>query len=88
MARYLIETLFQFGFCKSYHKIIRYEKNAALQFKDIILPITEEDSFQFIADHTVTLDGRNTVHMMGMIAAISLEVTITHQIPRNEVLME
>ena len=44
------------GFSKSYKEVRRYEKNVALIFND---------------HNPANLDGRNTVHWMGMTLAIS-----------------
>ena len=69
-SRYLVEKLSQFGFCKGYHEILRYEKNAALTSE------TRELFFaEFAADNVdnnpANLDGRDTIHIMGMTVALS-----------------
>ena len=53
----------------------RYEKNAALIFNDHHLKINETQKMYFMTDNVdhnpANLDGRNTVHWMGMTLAIS-----------------
>ena len=74
-SRFLVDTLFAMGFTSSYSEIHRFQKNAA---KLVAPDILGEGSFGMVAlaadnvDHNVlTLDGMNTFHGMGMIAAVT-----------------
>ena len=39
-SKYLIDTVHQLGFCKSYKEVRRYERSAALKFKQHNINIT------------------------------------------------
>ena len=74
-SKYLMDFLYSMGFSKSYKEVRRCEKNAALIFNDHDLKINETQKMYFMADNVdhnpAHLDGRNTVHWMGMTLAIS-----------------
>ena len=75
-SRYLIDVLHSFGFCSSYNEVQRFERNAAVCGDDAInAAIKGENTFIMVADnvdHNIcTLNGENTFHGMGMVAAIS-----------------
>ena len=66
-SSYLVEKLSQFGFCKGYHEILQHEKRE--------LSINENQTAEFAADNVdddpVNVDGRDTIHIRGMIVALS-----------------
>ena len=72
---YLIDTLYQLGFCRSCKEVRRYARSAALTFKQQDVSKTPSQKVQFIAgnlDHNpCNLDGKNTVHYMGMTMALT-----------------
>ena len=75
-SRYLIDVLHSFGFCSSYNELQRFERNAAVCGDDAInAAIKGKSTLIMVADnvgHNIcTLNGENTFHGMGMIAAIS-----------------
>ena len=74
-SRYLAEKLSQFGFCKGYHEILRYEKNVALTSETRELFINENQTAAVAInnadDNPANLDERDTVHTMGMILTLS-----------------
>ena len=87
-SRYLVEKLSQFGFCKGYHEILRYERNATLTPETRELSINENQTAKFATDNVnddpANLDGRDTIHIMGMIVALSpSESNNRSPIPRN-----
>lgn len=86
--RYLVEKLSQFRFCKGYHEILRYEKNAALTSETGKLFINENQTAEFAADNVdddpANLDGRDTIHIMDIVVALSTaESSDKSPIPRN-----
>ena len=87
-SRYLGEKLSQFGFCKGYHEVLRYEKNVALTSETREQSISESQTSEFAADNVdddpANLDGRDTIQIMGMIVALSpAEARARSPIPRN-----
>ena len=74
-SRFLIDTLNQLGFCSSYSEIQRYERSAAVNLGTDIPGLMPGTFVQHIADnvdHNLrTLDGYNTFHGMGIIAAVN-----------------
>jgi len=88
-SRFLIDTLHKYGFCCSYNEVHQFEQNAALSYGTDI-PNLSSQFVQYVADdvdHNVrTLDGNNTFHGMGMIAAVTPEIKRTNQISRLKVL--
>lgn len=81
-SRFLIDSLHSQGFCCSYEEVRRFERNAARSHKTDIPNLTSE-FVQYVADnvdHNVrTLDGHNTFHGMGMIAAVTPGTTAQKQ---------
>ena len=84
-SKFLIETLNSLGFCSSYHEVQRFEQSAAVS-QGIEIKKSNEQFVQFIADnvdHNIgTIDGLNTFHGMGIIAAITPKQEHRHIIPR------
>ena len=75
-SRYLLDTLHRMGLSSSYKESMRFGRNAAVVCGSQLDGQVGEDSFiKFSADnvdHNLrTLDGKDTFHGMGMIAAIS-----------------
>ena len=86
-----IDELHALGFCKSYHEVRNYLRNAARSFNNSELSTSGDcQKIQFIADNVDsdrnTIDAKNTVHWMGQIAAIYPSIG-THplKIPRKNV---
>ena len=75
VSKHLVDTLSQLGFCICYSEVRKFEKNAAIAFNKNDYLVAENQTLQHVADNmdhdTVTLDGKNTVHHIGMIAAIT-----------------
>ena len=87
-SRFLIDSLHQHGFCCSYKEVHKFEQNAAVsQGTDV--PCLTSESVQYVADnvhHNIrTLDGNDTFHGMGMIAAITPGTKKSSPILRAEV---
>ncbi len=84
-SKVLIETLNSLGFCSSYHEVQRFEQSAAVS-QGIQIESSNEQFVQFIGDNvdhnTGTIDGLNTFHGMGIIAAITPGKEQRHTIPR------
>lgn len=88
-SRYLIDLLHSMGFCSSYKEVTLFENNAAMVNKTDIDCLSSESFVQFVADNAdhnlCTLDGKNTFHGMGIIAAVTRPSTITRKIvPRSK----
>ena len=88
-SRFLIDSLSHHGFSSSYADVQKFEQNSAV-FHGVDLPnVPENTSTQFVADnvdHNVaTLDGKKTIHGMGIIAAITPGVKKPRRIPRKDV---
>ncbi|CAC5362574.1 unnamed protein product [Mytilus coruscus] len=85
-SKFLIDVLNSFGFCSSYSEVQRFELSAAANQGIDINGYSEGNSVQFIADnvdHNVrTLDGYNTFHGMGILAAVTPGVKQSISIPR------
>ena len=74
MSRYLNDLLSAFGFASSYTSAIDFEKSAAVSQSNSVSRVG--DSFaQFIADNVAdnpdTLTGKDSVHAMGILAAVT-----------------
>ena len=73
-SRWLVNQLFRLGFSISHEEVTRY-KQSVLQNEQIEdwIPINASGFIQWSADNvdhnTVTLDGKNTFHGMGIIAS-------------------
>ena len=89
--RNIIDELHALGFCKSYHEVRNYLRNAAVSFDNSELSISGDcQNIQFMADNVDsdrdTIDGKNTVHWMGQMAAIYPSIgTHSRKIPRKSV---
>lgn len=74
-SKFLINTLYKYGFSCAYNEVIQYERNAAVALgKD--LPETPQGShIEFVADNVdhnlSTIDGTGTFHGMGIIATVT-----------------
>lgn len=94
-SRYLIDTLHSLGFSTSYNNAQQFERNAAT-VSSTLLPVTNESQVVMVADnvdHNVcTLDGMNTIHAMGMIAAVTPSrnsiTTVTRRKITNDELLQ
>ena len=89
-SRFLIDSLHSHGFCTSYSEVQKFERSAAFHQGTEIEGINNESFIQHIADnvdHNIrTIDGLNTFHGMGIIAAVMPRVTATKLVPKVEVL--
>jgi len=85
-SQFLIDVLFQLGFCVSYTEVKKFEMSAAMTQGTDIPGITQEHFVQYVADnvdHNVcTLDGLGTFHGMGTIAAVTPGTQGKHPIRR------
>ena len=90
-SKYLVDILYQLGLCKSYKEVLRYERSAALTFKQYDVNITSTQKFQFMADNVghdpCNFNGENTVYYIGMPIALTPFSDNTFRIvPRKDVL--
>ena len=73
-SRFLIDSLHHHGFCCSYQEVHQFERSTALSYGTDI-PNFISQFVQYVADnvdHNIrTLDGNDTFHSMGMIAAVT-----------------
>ena len=91
-SEYLLNTLHGLGFCSSYDEIQMFEGNCALvNAAAYLLGDLSGGHVMMVADNvdhnTRTLDGKNTFHGMGMIAAITPHRSIDRLIPRKKVFL-
>ena len=74
-SKFLIDTLYNMGFCISYSEIQKYESSAAVSQGTDIVGFHSGQFIQYSADnvdHNIrSLDGHNTFHGMGMIACVT-----------------
>ena len=88
-SRFLIDTLYQHGFCCSYNEVHQFEQNVLLNYGTDI-PNHSSQFVQYAADnvdHNIkTLDGNNTFHGMGMIACVTPGTKASNSISRVKVL--
>lgn len=88
-SRCLIDSLHNLGFCSSYAEVSRFEKNAAVSGSCVSFNVAEDTTLLLAADnvdHNIcTLDGKNTFHGMGMIAAITPKITTYPTVKRDNV---
>ena len=84
-SKFLIETLNSMGFCSSYTEIQRFETSAA-SCRGTDLDLSNGQFVQYVADnvdHNIgTLDGHNTFHGMGIIAAVTPKLLTSKSVPR------
>lgn len=87
-SRFLIDSLHKLGFCCSYQEVQRFERNAVMS-NGTDIPDFSSEFVQYAADnvdHNIrTLDGNNTFHGMGMIAAITPATKTSRPILRAQV---
>lgn len=85
-SKFLIDSLNCHGFCSSYSEVKTFEMSAAQTRGTDIPGITPGHFVQYIADnvdHNVrTLDGQNTFHGMGIIAAVTPATNADTPVPR------
>lgn len=88
-SQFLIETLNRHGYCISYPEVLKYESCAALASGTDIPDFRKDQFVQYAADnvdHNIrTIDGLNTFHGMGIIAAITPRVNKSLPVPRCKV---
>ena len=89
-SEFLLDILHSLGFCSSYAEIQRFEGNCAVVNASTYLIGDLNGGHVLMATDNVdfnirTLDGKNTFHGMGSIAAISPHRTISRPIPRKSV---
>ena len=87
-SRFLVDSLNSLGFCSSYDEVQNFSKNASAdQGTDI--PSFGGEFVHYVGDnvdHNIrTLDGNDTFHGMGMIAAVTPGTTHAKLVPRNVV---
>ena len=74
-SKYLIDILNSMGFCISYSEVQMFQSNAAVSNRTDIDNFKDDMFIQYAADnvdHNLrTLDGHDTFHGMGMIAAVT-----------------
>ncbi|CAG2218591.1 unnamed protein product [Mytilus edulis] len=85
-SRFLVDTLYNLGFCSSYSEVQKFEMNAAASRSTE----NENDSqsfVQFVADnvdHNIrSLDGFGTFHGMGIISASTPGIKTARAVPRT-----
>ena len=88
-SRYLIDNLNAMGFCCSYSEVQRFEANAAADQNTDIPGCASGVTLQYVADNvdhnSATLDGKDTFHLMGIMAVTTPATKRTHPIPRESV---
>ena len=88
-SRFLVDTLHNHGYCCSYSEVKKYERCASVIESISPTPSQQEYFFQYAADnvdHNVrTLDGKNTFHGMGIIAAFTPKIKTNAQIKKINV---
>ena len=92
-SKYLIRTLHALGFCCSYDEMVRFEGNSALLSGTVGILNLKADHMLIIGDNidqnVRTLDGKNTFHGMGMIAAtIAYQNANSLLVPRKIALLK
>ncbi|CAC5425516.1 unnamed protein product [Mytilus coruscus] len=90
--KFLTDTLNSLGFCSSYTEIQKFECCAAAEKGNDIPNFVAESFLQYVADNvdhnSGTLDGNNTFHGMGIMAAVTPGSFGTKPIPRIDVTSE
>ncbi|VDH88747.1 Hypothetical predicted protein [Mytilus galloprovincialis] len=85
-SRFLIDTLFNLGFCSSYSEVQKFEMNAAAS-RSTEIANENQSVVQYIADnvdHNIrSLDGFGTFHGMGIIAASTPGIKTARSVPRT-----
>ena len=85
-SRFLIDSLNNHGFCCSYSEVQLFERSASVCMGTDIPNLTPDRVVQYAADNvdhnTITIDGLNTFHGMGMIATITPGTKRSFHVPR------
>ena len=91
-SKFIVDTLYQMGFCSYYGEVLRFEKNAAncvapemlgenINLLDMSLLFAGDN-----VDHNIlTIDGKGAFHGMGMIAALTPGRQANHIIFRQNI---
>lgn len=90
-SKYAVEVLDACGFGASYSTVVQYERSAALckgtTFSDGAF--SDKYCVQYISDNADynprTLDGRNTLHVMGMVATVTPAIKTVTCVPKIKV---
>ena len=85
-SRFLNDSLNAMGFASSYSEVSKFERNAAVMKGTDIKGLNDGSFIQHVADnvdHNIrTLDGLNTFHGMGIIAAVTPGNVSRERVPR------
>ena len=85
-SRFLNDSLNTYGFCCSYSEVQCFERNASVCQGTDIPNLTPDQVVQYVTDTVnhdkITIDGRNTIHGVGMIATITPATNTSYHIPR------
>ena len=88
-SRFLIDSLNALGFCSSYNEVLNYQQSASVSQGLDLSEFFPGQWMQYIADnvdHDIrTIDGRNTFHGMGIIAAVTPKTDVTSVVKRVSV---
>ena len=88
-SKCLIESLNSHGFCCSYDEVKRYERCASMTEYEIPKNYGPQNFLQYAADnvdHNIRiLDGKNTFHGIGIIAAFTPGINVEARIRRTNV---
>lgn len=84
-SRRLIDILSSFGLCASYYQVSAYEAAVVHHPQPHILPPESGTFIQFAADNAdvnvYTIDGHNTLHIMGMIKIVTPKSSVVSEEP-------
>lgn len=88
-SRFLIDSLHTHGFCCSYAEVQKFQR-CAVAVQGTSFPEYFPGHFhQYVGDNVdhdiATLDGKNTFHGMGIIAAVTPSLKAERQIPRKDI---
>lgn len=93
-SKFIVDTLHEMGFCCSYTEVMRFFKNAA----DCVEPVLGGDvhllemsvlsSADEVNHNRITLDGKETIHKIGVIASVIPERQMNHIIPQKKQISE
>ena len=88
--RYLVDTLNALGFCVSYNDVQSFERNSAISGASTVMgEVNDGSMLMFMADNVdhnnCTLDGKNSFHGMGMIAALKNGSFTVNPVERKKV---
>lgn len=86
-SRFLIDTLYNLGFCSSSYGVQKLESSVARALNTTLPSIFPGTFVQFVADNVdhdiCTLDGKNTFHGIGLNAYCIPRQPLTIPIPRD-----